>query len=122
MNKYVLAYDTHQLDEENFTHDDVRKVIIEFLLNNGVLAADIKEPVQTTFTFKSEVNTEPWKRLINRELLPALTEMMEDVFYYFGSIKQDNNGVFYEQIKPNPVLQRNLNVLIQEVERARRNR
>lgn len=122
MSKYVFAYDTHGLNEDRFNNDDVRKIIIDFLLSHGVLADDIKEPVQTTFTFISTLETATWNGYITTELVPAFNEMMQDVYYYFGSIKQHTNGTYFNYIKGNPVLQRNLNVLIQQVVREQGNR
>ena len=122
MKKYVFAYDTHFLNETRFTHDTVRKIVINFLLDHGVLTTDIKEPLQTTFTFKSNLNTDAWIRFLNIELIPAFNEMMEDQYYYFGSIKPSGDNAFYELVKANPTLQRNLNVMIQEIVRERGNR
>lgn len=122
MSKYVFAYDTHGLNEERFGNDDVRKIIIDFLLSHGVLADDIKEPVQTTFTFISTLETAIWNGYITNELVPAFNVMMQDVYYYFGSIKQHTNGNYFNYIKGNPVLQRNLNGLIQQAVRERGNR
>lgn len=65
MSKYVFAYDTHGLNEDRFDNDDARKVIIDFLLDHGVLAVDIKEPVQTTFTFISTLDTANLEWLYN---------------------------------------------------------
>lgn len=115
MNKYVFSYDTQTLRNPPHTHEDVKKVIIRFLLLNGVIPTNIKEPVATTITFKSTLTTNDLIELIENNLVRDLRRMMANVFYYFASIKVDVNGNFYEKVRPDNVLQTNFETLINQV-------
>lgn len=122
MNKYVFAYDTHNLNRDFYDHNDVRTAIINFLLDNGVNATTISEPVDTTIVFKSNLTTTAWHDLINNQLIPAMQRMMDDLYYYFASIKKGDQDRFYNYIHPNPTLQDNFRDLVNEILAERRNR
>ncbi len=116
MFKHVLAYDTQDLKENEFNHNEVRKSILRFLIRNGAVIKNIKEPVQTTFTFESKSKIETWQELINKELLLEFKKYMSDFYYYLGSIKSDEQNRFIDRTRSNSNLQTTLNELIKQIE------
>jgi hypothetical protein len=122
MNKYSFAYDTHLLNETLYSHDDVRAVIINFLLDNGVTSTDISEHVNTTIVFKSTLDSLAWIKLIDTILIPKLLKMMTDIFYHFVSVKIRNDKTYCEKKKSNPVLERDFNKLVEKVVIERKNK
>lgn len=99
MPTYVLTFNKNG---GNFTNEEIREELIIFLYENR--AIDIKQCLETTFTFKGGVNTARWKRLIT-DILCAQGNIFENCNYLFTRVFYTHAGGYEVFQKCNPELQ-----------------